>query len=118
MLKVYFQIITEHVLNKDFRLATLNEKQLTDATELKLINGTKVYLSAIIDLYQNSKIPMCQGTQITINVYLIHLIYQWKEIQVQVYYLIIIGNINIQVNHLSRVGRCMENGIIRGFEDY
>ena len=48
------QITAENVLNRDFSAATLNEKWLTDVTEFKLTNGTKAYLSAIIDLYDNS----------------------------------------------------------------
>ncbi len=48
------QITAENVLNRDFSVATLNEKWLNDVTEFKLTNGTKAYLSAIIDLYDNS----------------------------------------------------------------
>ena len=48
------QITAENILNRDFSAATTNEKWLTDLTEFKLTNGTKAYLSTIIDLYDNS----------------------------------------------------------------
>ncbi len=55
------QITAENVLNRDFSAATLNEKWLTDVTEFKLTNGTKAYLSAIIDLYDNSIVSYVLG---------------------------------------------------------
>lgn len=55
------QITAENVLNRDFIAATLNEKWLTDVTEFKLTNGTKAYLSAIIDLYDNSIVSYVLG---------------------------------------------------------
>ena len=48
------QYIAENVLNRDFHAAAPNEKWLTDVTEFKWYEGTdvhKVYLSAILDLY-------------------------------------------------------------------
>ena len=48
-------------LNRDFSAATLNEKWLTDVTEFKLTNGTKAYLIAIIDLYDNSIVSYVLG---------------------------------------------------------
>lgn len=55
------QITAENILNRDFSAATPNEKWLTDVTEFKLTNGTKAYLSAIIDLYDNSIISYVLG---------------------------------------------------------
>ena len=55
------QITAENVLNRDFSAATLNEKWLTDVTEFKITNGTKAYLSAIIDLYDNSIVSYVLG---------------------------------------------------------
>ncbi|WP_297130965.1 IS3 family transposase [Terrisporobacter sp.] len=55
------QITSENILNRDFSAATPNEKWLTDVTEFKLTNGTKAYLSAIIDLYDNSIISYVVG---------------------------------------------------------
>lgn len=48
------QITAENVLNRDFKADAPNEKWLTDVTEFKLANGIKVYLSAILDLGDNS----------------------------------------------------------------
>ncbi|MDB0440455.1 IS3 family transposase, partial [Clostridioides difficile] len=55
------QITAENILDRDFSAATLNEKWLTDVTEFKLSNGTKAYLSAIIDLYDNSIVSYVLG---------------------------------------------------------
>lgn len=48
------QHIAENLLNRDFHADSPNEKWLTDVTEFKWYEGTekhKVYLSAILDLY-------------------------------------------------------------------
>ena len=48
------QYIAENVLNRDFHAKAPNEKWLTDVTEFKWYEGAevhKVYLSAILDLY-------------------------------------------------------------------
>lgn len=48
------EITAENVLNRDFKANAPNEKWLTDVTEFKLSDGSKVYLSAILDLGDNS----------------------------------------------------------------
>lgn len=48
------QFITENILNREFHADAPNEKWLTDVTEFKYCIGSekhKVYLSAILDLY-------------------------------------------------------------------
>ena len=48
------QITAENILNREFCAAKPNEKWLTDVTEFKYYVGTtvkKLYLSAILDLY-------------------------------------------------------------------
>ena len=48
------QYIAENILNREFHAKAPNEKWLTDVTEFKWFNGIdvhKVYLSAILDLY-------------------------------------------------------------------
>lgn len=48
------EITAENVLNRDFHADAPNEKWLTDVTEFKYYNGSKIkklYLSAILDLY-------------------------------------------------------------------
>ncbi len=46
--------VTENVMNREFQAAAPNRKWCTDVTELKYGNGRKSYLSAIIDVYDNS----------------------------------------------------------------
>ena len=55
------QITAENILNRDFSAATINKKWLTDVTEFKLTNGTKAYLSAIIDIFDNSIVSYVLG---------------------------------------------------------
>lgn len=43
----------ENILNRDFHADTYNQKWLTDVTEFKYGNGSKAYLSAILDLGDN-----------------------------------------------------------------
>lgn len=46
--------VAENILNRDFNATKPNQKWLTDVTEFKYENGKKAYLSAILDLYDNS----------------------------------------------------------------
>lgn len=46
--------VTENHLNRDFVSETPNQKWCTDITEMKDSSGNKLYLSAIIDLYDLS----------------------------------------------------------------
>ena len=58
------QCIAENVLNRDFHAKAPNEKWLTDVTEFKWYEGTethKVYLSAIIDLYDRRIVSFVIG---------------------------------------------------------
>lgn len=58
------QHIAENILNREFKAAAPNEKWLTDVTEFKYyVNGKKhkVYLSAIIDLYDRRIISYVIG---------------------------------------------------------
>ncbi|OZV12266.1 hypothetical protein CIW83_10660 [Tissierella sp. P1] len=53
-LKVSAEEIAKNKLNRNFLAFKPNEKWLTDVTELKYSIGQKAYLSAILDLYDNS----------------------------------------------------------------
>lgn len=55
------QITAENVLNREFYANKPNEKWLSDVTEFKLTDGTKAYLSAIFDLYDNSIVTYLLG---------------------------------------------------------
>ncbi|HHX61974.1 MAG TPA: IS3 family transposase [Epulopiscium sp.] len=46
--------IAKNKLNREFTVSKVNEKWLTDVTEFKYGHGKKAYLSAILDLYDNS----------------------------------------------------------------
>ncbi|OMF15875.1 transposase [Paenibacillus sp. FSL H8-0548] len=46
--------VAENVMNREFCADSPNRKWCTDVTELKYGNGRKAYLSAILDLYDNS----------------------------------------------------------------
>ncbi|WP_418876237.1 IS3 family transposase [[Clostridium] scindens] len=52
------QYIVENILNREFTADMPNEKWLTDVTEFKYYVGPvvhKIYLSAILDLYEKSE---------------------------------------------------------------
>jgi len=55
------QVTAENILNRKFYANEPNQKWLTDVTEFRLIDGTKAYLSAILDLYDNSIISYALG---------------------------------------------------------
>lgn len=55
------QITAENILNRNFHADKPNQKWLTDVTEFKLADGTKAYLSAILDLYDKSIITYVLG---------------------------------------------------------
>ena len=55
--------VGKNVLNREFIATKPNEKWLTDVTEYKIIGSQKkLYLSAILDLYDNSIIAYRTGT--------------------------------------------------------
>lgn len=55
------QITAENVLDRKFEAKQINEKWLTDVTELKYGNGQKAYLSAILDLGDRSIVSYVLG---------------------------------------------------------
>ena len=59
------QYIAENLLNREFHADKPNEKWLTDVTEFKWYEGIevhKVYLSAILDLYDRRIVPTVSKT--------------------------------------------------------
>lgn len=48
-------------MNREFNSNNQNCKWLTDVTEFELTNGKKAYLSAILDLYDNSIVSYVLG---------------------------------------------------------
>jgi len=60
------QIIAENILNREFHADAPNEKWLTDVTEFKWYEGNevhKVYLSAILDLYDRRIVSYVIGNR-------------------------------------------------------
>ena len=55
------EITAENLLNRDFNAEKLNEKWLTDVTEFKCGDGTKLYLSAILDLKDKGIVSYVMG---------------------------------------------------------
>jgi transposase InsO family protein len=55
------QHVAENLLNSEFAAERKNQKWLTDVTELKCGNGNKTYLSAILDLHDNSIVAYVIG---------------------------------------------------------
>lgn len=122
------QITAENVLNRDFSAATLNEKWLTDVTEFKLTNGTKAYLSAIIDLYDNSIVSYVLGQSnnnklvfdtldlaIEKNPDVSPLLHSDRGYQyTSKKFKLKLDEISA-TQSMSRVGRCIDNGPIEGF---
>ena len=61
-IKVRPEVTAENVLNRQFEADNPNDKWLTDVTEFKVIGtNTKLYLSAILDLYDTSIISHQMG---------------------------------------------------------
>jgi len=55
------QSVVENILNREFSASKPNEKWVTDVTEFKYGYGKKAYLSAILDLYDNSIVAYVIG---------------------------------------------------------
>ena len=122
------QITAENILNRNFSAATLNKKWLTDVTEIKLANGTKAYLSAIIDLYDNSIISYVLGRSnnnklvfdtfdlaMEKNPHASPLFHSDRGYQyTNKTFKLKLDNVSA-TQSMSRVGRCIDNGPIEGF---
>jgi len=55
------QFTSENILNREFTASKPNEKWVTDVTEFKYGPGKKAYLSAVLDLYDNSIVAYVVG---------------------------------------------------------
>lgn len=55
------EITAENILNREFNASNINEKWLTDVTEIKYGDGKKAYLSAILDLGDKSIVSYVIG---------------------------------------------------------
>lgn len=124
------QHVAENVLGRDFTASKPNEKWLTDVTEFKIIGSNiKLYLSAVIDLYDNSIVAYRIGTSNN------------NDLVFKTFNDAITNNPNVGkvlfhsdrgfqytnrtfkkklddndfIQSMSRVGRCIDNGPMEGF---
>lgn len=128
----YVKSIPEHIgkniLARDFTANKPNEKWLSDVTEFKATNGQKLYLCAILDLFDNNIISYTTST--SPNNYLVHFTYQ-KAIEKYPkakpifhsdrgfqYTSKQFKNILEQqgiTQSMSRIGKCIDNGPMENF---
>ncbi|WP_260637324.1 IS3 family transposase [Clostridium botulinum] len=122
------QITAENILNRKFSADKPNEKWLTDVTEFKLTSGKKAYLSAILDLSDNSIVSYVLGSSnnnqlvfstldkaIEQNPDVRPLFHSDRGFQ---YTNKIFKNKLDKINatqSMSRIGRCIDNGPMEGF---
>lgn len=122
--------VGENVLNREFKASKPNEKWLTDVTEYKIIGSTKkLYLSAILDLYDNSIIAYRMGTSNNND-----LVFKTFDDSIKTYtgcenilfhsdrgfqytnktFKKKLDNVKF-IQSMSRVGRCIDNGPMEAF---
>lgn len=122
------EITAENILNRDFTAEKLNEKWLTDVTEMKYGDGRKLYLSAIFDLKDNAIISFAIGARNNNK-----LVFDTFDLAVKKYpdaQPLFHSDRGFQytnkkfkekldqagmVQSMSRVGRCIDNGPMEGF---
>lgn len=122
------QVVAENVLNREFKADAPNEKWLTDVTEFKITDGTKAYLSAILDLGDNSIVSYVLGT--SNNNRLVFDTFDLAVVNNPKARPLFHSDRGFQYTHkdfkakldkqqatqsMSRVGRCIDNGPIEGF---
>ena len=122
------QITAENLLNREFTAEKANEKWLTDVTEFKLTDGKKAYLSAILDLGDNSIVSYVLGTSnnnklvfdtldkaIMANPTATPLFHSDRGFQYTTKtFKSKLDSINAKQS-MSRVARCIDNGPMEGF---
>lgn len=122
------QITAENILNREFVADNPNEKWLTDVTEFKLANGSKAYLSAILDIGDNSIISYVIGKSnnnklvfdtldkaIEANPTATPLFHSDRGFQYTSKKFKYKLNAINAVQSMSRVGRCIDNGPMEAF---
>lgn len=125
------QHIAENILNRDFQATKPNEKWLTDVTEFKYYVGAekrKVYLSAILDLYDRrivsyaigdfNNIPLVYDTfdkAVEANPEAHPIFHSDRGFQYanNAFHLKLTEHEMTQ--SMSRVGKCIDNGPMEGF---
>jgi putative transposase len=122
------QHVAENILNRQFTSSRKNQKWLTDVTEFKYADGQKAYLSAILDLYDNSIVAYVVGRSnnnalvfntlqeaVAANPGAQPLIHSDRGFQYTSYGFAKILTAHGMTQSMSRVGRCIDNGPMEGF---
>lgn len=122
------QHVAENLLNREFKAAKKNQKWLTDVTELKHGSGQKAYLSAILDLGDNSVVSFATGrsnnnalvfstlrSALKANPEAQPLIHSDRGFQYTSYGFAKILAAHGMTQSMSRVSRCIDNGPMESF---
>ena len=122
------QHVYENVLNREFKSSKPNLKWLTDVTEFKYGHNKKAYLSAILDLYDNSIVSYVLGYRNDSQ-----LVFKTLDMALESYpdaKPMLHSDRGFQytshgfkrkidkaqmTQSMSRVGRCIDNGPMEGF---
>ncbi len=127
-IKVSAEEIAKNKLNREFSASRSNEKWLSDVTEFKYACGKKAYLSAILDLYDNSIISYEIGHRndnslvfktldkaIESNPGARPLFHSDRGYQYTSYGFRRRLEVNGMEQSMSRAGRCIDNGPMENF---
>ncbi|MFU0799928.1 MAG: Integrase catalytic domain-containing protein [Xylanivirga thermophila] len=122
------QFVAENILNREFTASKPNEKWVTDVTEFKYGYGKKAYLSAILDLYDNSIVAYVIGHRndnqlvfetldlaLKSNLGASPMIHSDRGFQYTSYGFKKRLESAGMTQSMSRVGRCIDNGPIEGY---
>lgn len=125
------EVTAENILNREFHADKANEKWLTDVTEFKWYDGPdvhKIYLSAILDLYDRRIVAYKIGTSnnnklvfdtfdeaIEKNPNAHPLFHSDRGFQYTSKHFRAKLDAAKMVQSMSRVGRCIDNGPMEGF---
>ena len=99
------EVTAENILNREFHADKANEKWLTDVTEFKWYNGPelhKIYLSAILDLYDRQIVAYKLVPATTTNWYLTPLMKQLSTIPMYIRCSIVTVDSSIQVRFFGQ----------------
>jgi putative transposase len=121
------QHVAENLLNREFTANKKNQKWLTDVTEFQY-NGGKAYLSAILDLHDNSIVSFVIGKNnnntlvfqtlklaIERNPKAQPMIHSDRGFQYTSYGFSRMLALQGMTQSMSRVGRCLDNAPMEGF---
>ena len=121
--------VGENILNRDFTATQPNQKWLTDVTEFKIIGKKeKIYLSAILDLYDRSIVSYVISTRndnklvfdtfdkaIRDNPDVHPIFHSDRGFQYTSKIFKVKLDNNNMIQSMSRVGKCIDNGPMEGF---